>query len=41
MLVPRYQATSVVNENDNIWVFGGTYDDDLGKKSYFLSSINF
>jgi hypothetical protein len=41
MSVPRYQATSVVDDNDNMWVFGGTYDDDLGKKSIFLSSINF
>jgi hypothetical protein len=31
MPMPRYQATSVVDANDNMWVFGGTQDDSLGK----------
>jgi hypothetical protein len=41
MSVPRYQATSVVDDNDNMWVFGGTYDDDLGKKNLFFKFIKF
>jgi hypothetical protein len=25
MFYPRYQATAILDANDNMWVFGGTY----------------
>jgi hypothetical protein len=40
MPMPRYQATSVVDANDNMWVFGGTQDDSLGN-IYFLMFNDF
>jgi hypothetical protein len=36
MPMARYQATSVVDANDNMWVFGGTQDDSMGKVYFFM-----
>ena len=30
MSLPRLSATSVLDNNDNMWVFGGTYDLTIG-----------
>lgn len=28
MPVPRFQATALADNDDNLWVFGGTYNDE-------------
>ena len=31
---PRFGATSVNNDDDNLWIIGGTYDMETGKLYY-------
>jgi hypothetical protein len=44
MASPRYQAASIVDANDNMWVIGGTYpanDQNKGKHfSIYVNGIN-
>ena len=41
MSLPRLSATSILDNNDNMWVFGGTYDLTTGNASVKIFSAIF